>query len=76
LEEETAILEQHRRHIHETMLLVKEEMELLKRFEAKRLSVDDYVDRLLDISSKKAKKGSSLDTRVKAFKANLQEEGI
>jgi len=35
------------------MLLVKEEMELLKRFEAKRLSVDDYVDRLLDISAKK-----------------------
>mmetsp|Transcript_4807 Transcript_4807/g.7449 ORF Transcript_4807/g.7449 Transcript_4807/m.7449 type:complete len:579 (+) Transcript_4807:69-1805(+) len=76
LEEEAAILEQHRRHIHETMLLVKEEMELLKRFEAKRLSVDDYVDRLLDISAKKAKKGSSLDNRVKAFKANLQEEEL
>ncbi len=74
LEEEAGILDQHRRHIHQTMLHVKEEMELLKRFEAKRLSVDDYVQNLENISTTKAKAANGLLDRLRTFKSHLKEE--
>ncbi|GAB5354339.1 hypothetical protein AAMO2058_000110300 [Amorphochlora amoebiformis] len=76
LEEEAAILDQHRRHIHETMLHVKEEMELLKKFESKRLSIDDYVASLEDMEEKKGESTKALSERIATFKAHLKEEEI
>mmetsp|Transcript_23597 Transcript_23597/g.57150 ORF Transcript_23597/g.57150 Transcript_23597/m.57150 type:complete len:100 (+) Transcript_23597:2640-2939(+) len=76
LEEEAALLDLHRRHIHDTMIHVKEEMELLKRCEAKRLSVDDYVDRLQEIHLMKSKASKLIQNKVETLKDHLKEEEI
>jgi len=74
LDEEAQILEKHRKHIHETMMYVKDEMEVLKLFEGKRLSIDDYVEKLQVMGEKKAASAKGLSDLIKTFQEHLEEE--
>ena len=46
-------MDHHRRHIRDTMLHVKGEMQLLKQFEAKQMTVDEYVERIEALGQQK-----------------------
>lgn len=76
-DEEEAIVEAHRAQIDSTMRGVKEEMELLKRFDTAGTGVDEYVDRLDEMLSKKIQAIQELKNKLKIFKKHLkQEEGL
>lgn len=76
LREEESIVEAHRGQIDSTMKGVKEEMELLKRFDTSAVSVDDYVDRLDEMLSRKVAGINELKAKLLTFKKHLkQEEG-
>jgi len=70
---ESHVLDQHRKYIHNTMLKVKQEMELLKKFEAKKIDVNCYIDSLKEILSNKEKSASHLATLIDQFQENLHE---
>lgn len=76
LEEEDDLVQAHRLQIDEAMQLVKEEMGLLKKFDALEFSVDEYVDYLDEVLSKKQKSINDLRERLISFKAHLQEEEL
>lgn len=75
LMEEEAIVEEHRAQIDSTMTLMKQEMELLKKFDTVQgYSVDEYVDRLDKILSAKEESIASLRLKLGTFKTHLREE--
>lgn len=73
LQEEENIVEAHREQIDVTMQLVKEEMELLKRFDVQG-SVDKYVDNLDAILARKLQNIVELRSKLSVFKQHLKEE--
>ena len=72
--EEENIVEAHRAQIDLTMKGVKEEMELLKRFDMSKTTVDEYVDKLDELLSKKIKGIEALKSKLSLFKKHLQQE--
>jgi len=49
-------------------------MEVLKLFEGKRLSIDDYVEKLQVMGEKKAASAKGLSDLIKTFQEHLEEE--
>jgi kinesin family protein 2/24 len=74
LREEESIVEAHRGQIDSTMRGVKEEMELLKKFDTTGINVDDYVDRLDDLLTKKMNGIHELKSKLQLFKKHLKQE--
>jgi kinesin family protein 2/24 len=74
LREEESIVEAHRAQIDTTMKGVKEEMELLKRFDTNGHSVDEYVDRLDDLLARKIQGIQELKHKLQMFKKHLKQE--
>jgi len=74
LREEESIVEAHRAQIDSTMKGVKEEMELLKRFDTNGHSVDDYVDRLDELLQRKIAGIQELKHKLQMFKKHLKQE--
>lgn len=74
LREEESIVEAHRGQIDSTMRGVKEEMELLKRFDMKGFDTDDYVNRLDDLLTKKMNGIQELKAKLQLFKQHLKDE--
>lgn len=72
--EEEALVDTHRNAIDASMKQVKEEMELLKRHEARGYSVDEYVDQLDALLQKKLDSILELRGRLQSFKAHLTQE--
>eukprot|EP00455_Lapot_gusevi_P045954 TRINITY_DN5962_c0_g1_i1.p1 TRINITY_DN5962_c0_g1~~TRINITY_DN5962_c0_g1_i1.p1 ORF type:complete len:299 (-),score=81.04 TRINITY_DN5962_c0_g1_i1:127-897(-) len=74
LDEEEVIIEAHRKQIDETMRLVKEEMEILRKFDKVEIDLDLYTERLDAILEKKIKAQLDLRNRLSQFRQALQEE--
>jgi kinesin family protein 2/24 len=72
--DEESLVAGHREQIHEMMNLVKEEMTALDEVEAPGSIIDDYVEKLEGILSKKMNIVSRLQNQLEAFKKKLEEE--
>eukprot|EP00470_Lotharella_oceanica_P010430 CAMPEP_0170197506 /NCGR_PEP_ID=MMETSP0040_2-20121228/66576_1 /TAXON_ID=641309 /ORGANISM="Lotharella oceanica, Strain CCMP622" /LENGTH=265 /DNA_ID=CAMNT_0010447195 /DNA_START=11 /DNA_END=808 /DNA_ORIENTATION=- len=70
---EAALLDQHKKHIHSTMLMVKQEMELLKKMESKQFPLNQYIDQLKDILGEKVQGSTSLAARLQLCQENLRK---
>jgi kinesin family protein 2/24 len=74
LREEENIVEAHRAQIDSTMKGVKEEMELLKKFDTNGFTVDEYADRLEELLSRKIAAITELKRKLTEFKKHLKQE--
>jgi len=72
---QTDILDQHRKHIHSTMMRVKQNMELLKSFEGKKMDVKEYLSSMRDLLSQAVQSANGLTSNVKKHERSLMEEG-
>ncbi|KAK3034356.1 hypothetical protein RJ639_032254 [Escallonia herrerae] len=73
LQEEEHLIIAHRRQVEDTMITVREEMNLLAQVEQPGNQLDDYLSRLNDILSQKAARISELKTRLGHFQRHLKE---
>jgi kinesin family protein 2/24 len=69
------ILSQHRKHIHSTMMRVKQNMELLKSFEGNKMDVKDYLSSMRDLLSQAVQSANHLTSNVENHERSLMEEG-
>lgn len=76
MHEEEALMESHRLHIDATMRIVKQEMELMKRFDTMGHSVDQYITLLDDLLVQKADSISALRQRLRVLQGHLKEEEV
>ena len=76
LEEEEEVIAAHRGQIEETMELVKSEMALLADVDKPGSAIDQYVDRLSRVLSRKAESIAKLRERVATFRTHLREEEV
>ncbi|XP_047328353.1 kinesin-like protein KIN-13B [Impatiens glandulifera] len=76
LKEEEELVSAHRKHIEETMDIVKEEMNLLVEVEQPGNQLDDYVSQLDEILSQKAAVILQLQTRLSQFQRRLKEYNV
>ena len=74
LREEETLVEAHRGQIDSTMKGVKDEMNLLKSFDIEEIKVDDYVERLDELLSKKIAGITDLKNKLQLFKKHLKQE--
>jgi hypothetical protein len=72
--DEETLVAAHREQIHEMMNLVKEEMTALDNVEAPGSIIDDYVEKLEIILSKKSHIITHLQSQLEAFKQKLEVE--
>lgn len=70
------VLDLHRKHIHSTMLKIKQEMDLLKRFESKRLSPLEYARSLEKVQEEKADGLGALSDKLHDFRKCLAHEEL
>ena len=74
LEDEEDLVDAHRRQIDETMKLVKEEMDLLRRFDKMEIKIDDYIASLDSLIERKIRAQGELRDRLSECKRHLAEE--
>jgi kinesin family protein 2/24 len=74
LEDEEDLVDAHRRQIDETMKLVKEEMDLLRRFDKMEIKIDDYISALDSLIERKIRAQGELRERLNECKRHLAEE--
>uniref|UniRef100_A0A6A7G187 Kinesin-like protein n=2 Tax=Hirondellea gigas TaxID=1518452 RepID=A0A6A7G187_9CRUS len=74
IKEEETISKSHKKHIDLTLKLAKEDMELLKRFDKLECSVDEYVNQLDDILTRKLDSIIDLKDKVSVFRGTLNAE--
>ena len=67
-------MDAHRRQIDETMKLVKEEMDLLRRFDKMEIKIDDYISALDSLIQRKINAQAELRERLNECKRHLAEE--
>jgi len=72
--EQDSIVDAHRLQIDSTMKGVKEEMELLKKFDTNGYEVDEYVDRLDAMLTKKVAQINQLKQKLATFRKHLKQE--
>ena len=72
--DEEQMVDAHRRQIDETMKLVKEEMDLLRCFDKQEIVLEDYVQSLDSILSRKIKAQAELRDLLAEIKVHLQQE--
>ena len=72
--DEEQMVDSHRRQIDETMKLVKEEMDLLRSFDKQEIVLEDYVQSLDSILSRKIKAQAELRELLAEIKVHLQQE--
>jgi hypothetical protein len=74
LQFEESMVESHRASIDTAMKVVKEEMELLKKFDSMDYNVDQYVDRLDHLLDVKISGLNELRQKLNEFRRHLREE--
>nr|UPW27182.1 kinesin-like protein KIN-13A [Allium cepa] len=76
LEEEEALTSAHRKEIENTMEIVREEMDLLAEVDQPGSLIDNYVNQLSFLLSRKAAGLVSLQARLARFQHRLKEQEI
>ncbi|XP_065863658.1 kinesin-like protein KIN-13A [Euphorbia lathyris] len=76
LEEEEALITAHRKEIEDTMEIVREEMKLLAEVDQPGSLIDNYVNQLSFVLSRKAAGLVSLQARLARFQHRLKEQEI
>ncbi len=76
MQEEEVLVESHRMHIDVTMKLVKQEMELLKKFDSMGHSVDEYIVLLDQLLVKKMSSIADLREKLHVVQNHLKEEEV
>ncbi|XP_061370541.1 kinesin-like protein KIN-13A [Gastrolobium bilobum] len=76
LEEEEALIAAHRKEIEDTMEIVREEMKLLAEVDQPGSHIDNYVNQLSFVLSRKAASLVGLQARLARFQHRLKEEEI
>eukprot|EP00474_Spongospora_subterranea_P006012 CRZ06470.1 hypothetical protein [Spongospora subterranea] len=74
MEQEENIIEGHRKQVDDTMKIIREEMDLIKRFDDLSCGVEQYVATLEGLLTRKFDAVSSLRSQLTGFQKDLRSE--
>ena len=74
LEDEEVVINEHRRHIEDSMELVRKEMQLLADVDQPGSAIDEYVGSLEALLDKKTASIKAMQKKLASFQASLRRE--